>query len=301
MASSTHHRVLMITTGGTIGGNVAMNNDGVTPESGKRNAQEFERMIAPTRISLETDIGKQIEIVLYTAPDADAPGLCDIDSSDVKPALWTKLSQVIYDEFDEYDSFIVTHGTNTLGYTCAALSFALKNPGKPIVLTGSQVPAGFPGTDAVTNLENALRVATWQPQAGRDGQMEGVMAVFGSFIITGTRVKKDTEFDYDAFKSFQVGSIGRIGRLIDINQANLRTHRSYLTTGRNARAYKRRDLVLENEFDMRIASLTEFPGMNEKFFSTLVETCGVRGFVLRAFGRAILQPRCAPPSSTSSA
>jgi len=281
------HRILLITTGGTIAGNVAHNDDvEVLPDDAgiERDAEAFGRLIAETRTVLEEQIRKEIVITPYTRPGVEEPGLCDIDSSDVKPELWTDLSQVIYDEYDEYDSFIITHGTNTLGYTCAALSFALANAGKPIVLTGSQVPAGLPGTDAVTNLENALRVATWQPEQQDDVRMEGVMAVFGSFIITGTRVKKDTEFDYDAFKSFSVGSIGRIGRIIHIDETNLGKHRSYLRTGRYTKARKQRDLVLENKFDMNIASLTEFPGMNVAFFATLVENCGVRGFILRAFG-----------------
>jgi L-asparaginase len=280
MARHDVHRVLLITTGGTIGGQVKTASEDEAKDV-QRDAEALQKMIAETRAALEEEIGKAIEVTAYRREGAKEPGLCNIDSSDVKPDLWSQLSQTIYDEFDNYESFIVTHGTNTLGYTCSALSFALANSHKPIVLTGSQVPAGQPGSDAVTNLENALRVATWQKDQQR---MEGVIAVFGSFIITGTRVKKDTEFDYDAFKSFHTGSIGRIGRIININEDALNRHCAYLQTGLYKKAKSQRDLRLNNSFDMNIASLTEFPGMSSNFFKTLVDRCEVRGFILRAFG-----------------
>lgn len=272
------HRLLLITTGGTISGNVAVDQDSQLDdlnldEEMKRDADSFQQMIAQSKYYLEHRLGKKIEI--------ESKELCDIDSSDIHPQMWIDLAQLIYDRFDEFDSFIITHGTNTLGYTCAALSFSIVNSGKPIIVTGSQVPAGLPGTDALSNLENALRVAVWERE---DKSIQGVMSVFGSFIITGTRVKKDTEFDYDAFKSFSVGSIGRIGRVININDTNLSRHVSYLKSSRFPTAKRQRDLIVENDFDMNIFSLTEFPGMDEKVFSTLVQHNNARGFILRAFG-----------------
>lgn len=282
----TEHHVLMTSTGGTIGGHVAIDDEG-DPDYLKHDAESFDRMLARTRARLEERIDKAIVITPYighSESGADMIGLCDIDSSDIKQHLWTRLAEVIADNFDSYDSFIITHGTNTLGYTCAALSFAIANSGKPIVLTGSQVPADQPGSDALTNLENALRVATWQPDDREEARIEGVLAVFGSAIITGTRVTKDTEFDFDAFKSFGVGSIGRIGRIIHINQPALAKHRQYLRTPKYNRALRRRDLVVAPLFSSEIVSLTELPGMDSSIFRTLVEKCNVKGFILHAFG-----------------
>jgi L-asparaginase len=284
MSNGRTHRVLLITTGGTIAGQVAVkpnDTDGVSAADLTREADEFAQLLADTTDYVGRSTHRTIEVETYRTDDGQP--FCNIDSSDVKPKHWTDLAQLVYDKFDSYDSFIITHGTNTLGYTCAALAFAIANSGKPIVLTGSQVPAGHPGTDALTNLQNALRVAVWEPRRGSNDWMQGVMAVFGSFIITGTRVKKDTEFDYDAFKSFSVGSIGRIGRIIHINPANLGRHRSYLTTSAYPIANHQRELELSNSFDMSIASLTEFPGMDPQIFETLVSK-GAKGFVLRAFG-----------------
>jgi L-asparaginase len=273
------HRILMLTTGGTIAGEIATSGAGTgTPEDDpdiqmKSTAEDFARLITRAVTYLHGKHKVRIEV--------DDIAIADVDSSDIEPPVWSKLATTIKENYDDYESFIITHGTNTLGYTCAALSFALVNPSKPIILTGSQVPAGFPGSDGLTNLENALRVATW-PRG--TNPIKGVVAVFGSHIITGARVKKDTEFDYDAFKSFSTASIGRIGRIINISEPNLAKHVSYLSTGMWPEAENGAALICESEFDMRIASLTEFPGMSSDIFMTLVERNDVKGIILRAFG-----------------
>jgi len=264
------HRILLITTGGTIAGQVASDKlDKVMV----REAKDFSAIIGRTVDHLNRKYNLSISI--------DSHPVCEEDSSNILPRHWSELAALVKNKYDDYDSFIIAHGTNTLGYTCAALSFALANPSKPIILTGSQVPAGLPGSDGVTNLENALRVAVW---SFRGRRMKGVLAVFGSHIITGTRVKKDTEFDYDAFKSFGTGSIGRIGRIINVNGVNLEKHHSYLETATYPEAYNAETLRCENEFDMRIVSLTEFPGMSSDYISAFVERYEVQGVILRAFG-----------------
>ncbi len=275
-------KVLLITMGGTIAGKVAS-----TVIEGEiiKGSDQFAKILKPTVVSLESTAGIKVSI-----KDVE---LCNIDSSDILPQHWTELAEKIKDEYDNYDAFIVTHGTNTMGYTAAALSFALANLNKPVIITGSQVPAGMPGSDAITNLENSLRVAVL---GDRDSPkpVRGVIAVFGSHIITGTRVKKSTEFDYDAFKSFGGGSIGRIGRVLDINEANLNKHNNYLSTNKYRPAKKQSDLICENEFDMRIASLTEFPGMDISIFKTLMQKNKIKGFILRAFGAGDASTRMLP-------
>lgn len=265
------HRIKLITTGGTIAGQVR------TDRQDKdiiRTADEFSTIVKPSISYLERKNNLEIDIEPFE--------LDDIDSSDITKKHWVKLATNIKNEFNDYNSFIITHGTNTLGYTSAALSFSIANSGKPIILTGSQVPAGLPGTDALTNLNNAIRIAVWRRESAP--QIKGVMAVFGSHIITGTRVKKKTEFDYDAFDTFIVGNIGRIGRIININEANLIKHLEYLSTNEYPEAREKKDLQCDIDFDMRIVSLTEFPGMKHEIFETLVVEHDIRGFIFRAFG-----------------
>jgi L-asparaginase len=262
------HKMLLISTGGTIAGEVA--------DSKKDSSFEIKKADAFSDLIKDTlnHIAREWAIRIEPTPD----DMYELDSSNIKPEHWKAIAEKIYEKFDEYDSFVITHGTNTLGYSSAALSFALLNPGKPIILTGSQVPIGMPGSDAKTNLENAIRVAVWPYNP-----IVGVMTVFGSHIIAGTRVKKDTEFDYDAFKSFSAGSIGRIGRLIDINVANLNTHASYLSREDYRVAKNKKTLRCEADFNTNIVSLTEFPGMDAEILRKLVNY-GARGFIIRAFG-----------------
>jgi len=153
-------------------------------------------------------------------------------------------------------------------------------------LTGSQIPYGRSPSDAPLNLANALRVAAYPHSGG----LRGVVCVFGSYIIAGTRAKKATEFALDAFVPFAGGELGRIGRLIAMNQESILRHHDYLNQTAGA-AVRSGDLIVQSDFDMRILSLTEFPGMDPVMFgdalSYLVDEdrdAPVRGVVIRAFG-----------------
>jgi len=265
-------RVLLITMGGTIEGNVATTKK--AEDDLIKGADGFKGILDGIAVSIKKTM--KIDV------DVEEHKVADIDSSNLIPSEhWPQLADVIKGRYDEFDAFLITHGTNTMGYTAAALSFSLINLDKPVIITGSQVPFGMPGSDALMNLENSMRIAVKDAEGE---QVKGVLAVFGSHIITGTRVKKSTEFDYDAFKSFGSASIGRIGRIVDIDKEALDKHIGYLSTGAYRRAKNASELRCEKEFDMRIASLTEFPGMDERFFETLVEQNDVQGFILRAFG-----------------
>jgi len=263
--------VLLITTGGTIAGNVAT----ARKVEGEviKGAEVFAELLADVAASIKRTMEIEVKV--------DHHEVTNIDSSNVMPHHWTELANTVKTYYDDFDAFLITHGTNTMGYTAAALSFSLKNLDKPVIITGSQVPSGKPGSDALMNLENALRVSVREEKGE---EIKGVVAVFGSHIITGTRVKKSTEFDYDAFRSFGPAGLGRIGRIIDINKEALDKHKGYLKTGTYNTAKYGRDLLCEGDFDMKIASLTEFPGMDEDIFKTLVEQNGIKGFILRAFG-----------------
>jgi len=265
-------KIQIMTTGGTIG---SMKEDGTTVVR-----EEGEALSAYMR-SLET-LKESIYEEWNITIEFSFRDLFNKDSSDVNPSDWIKIIDAIVEDYDKYNSFVITHGTNTLGYTCSALSFALGNLGKPVILTGSQVPHLSPGSDASLNLENAIRIAVY-PNIGLGAKTEsvfnGVYAVFGSNVIAGPRVKKVTEFDYDAFKTFNAGNVGRIGRVIRINWDNLEKYQSKLKPF----AEDAFDLDVVKDFDINIVSLTEFPGLNPEIFETLVER-GTKGFVLRSFG-----------------
>jgi len=264
----TKKRILVIFTGGTIAGNVAqskiLNNKKLDPNS-------FMAVLDNS-----VDIVKKnwnIEI------KPSISELFNIDSSNMQPENWTTIIEEIQNKYDEFDAFIILHGTNTMGYTAAALTFGLENINKPVIITGAQVPLGYLGTDSVTNLVNSLRIAVWGYH-----EIKGVMAVFGSSIITGARVKKGTDFDYDPFKSFQKGALGNIGRFIRINEAAIKKHISYLSKYKIL-AIHSKVLSVKKYFETKhIASISEFPGMEKNTFQSLVENNGIKAFIFRAFG-----------------
>ncbi|MFA6072963.1 MAG: asparaginase [Candidatus Woesearchaeota archaeon] len=268
MTTYTKKRIKVIFTGGTVAGNVA---ESKISQSIKSDPNSFMAILE-----------NSVDIVKKNWNIEITPSICElfnIDSSNMQPENWTMIIDEIQNTYDDYDAFIILHGTNTMGYTAAALTFALENVNKPVILTGAQVPLGYLGTDSVTNLVNSLRMAVWGYH-----EIKGVMAVFGSKIITGARVKKGTDFDYDPFKAFQTGSLGNIGRFMRIDEAAMKKHIGYLSKHK-ALAIQSRVLSVKKNFDTKsIASLTEFPGMSVEIFQSLVENNGIKAFIFRAFG-----------------
>lgn len=106
----------------------------------------------------------------------------NIDSTNMNPSLWRKVATAIHGKYDGYDGFVITHGTGTMAYTSSALSFALGDLGKPVVITGSQIPAGKVETDARRNFVNAVRVVTFSKT--------GVMLLVDEAITLGVRAHK---------------------------------------------------------------------------------------------------------------
>ncbi len=260
--------ILILFTGGTIAGNVAVTdaNRGM-----KSSSQSF--------VGIVEDAANIIKKTWGTELNYQIKELYNIDSSNVLPEHWVQITDAIQQEYDNFDAFLIMHGTNTMGYTASALSFALDNISKPVVLTGAQVPLGYLGSDATMNVVNALRVCVWNY-----AQVMGVLAVFGSRVITGSRVKKGTDYDYDPFKSFQTGSLGEIGRYIRLDETALIKHNSYLSV-RNSLATSSKNLVNINQFETdKILSITEHPGMSIDFLNKLIDEDKLKGMILRSFG-----------------
>ncbi len=138
-----------------------------------------------------------------------ARALFDLDSTDMTPREWMAVAAVIRESYDEYDGFVITHGTDTLAYAAATLSCLLQHAEKPIVLTGAQLPMGVPGSDAAGNLTDAF---TWVLSPGA----RGVRIVFAGRVIRGLRARKRHTTDPDAFESVGVpdSALLRDGQII---------------------------------------------------------------------------------------
>ena len=166
-------KLLFITTGGTIAS--------VRTDQGLKPVLSSEELLAHLP-----------ELEQLCEPQTLA--LCSIDSTDMGPEHWLMLARAIQDNYALYDGFIVCHGTDTLAYTAAALSYLVQNADKPIILTGAQQPISNEITDAKKNLRDSVICAL-------DPGSRGVMVVFGGQVIAGTRAKKNKTISYDAFAS----------------------------------------------------------------------------------------------------
>ena len=124
----------------------------------------------------------------------DAIQVLNIDSTNIHPKHWLMLSQVLEKNYDNYDGFVICHGTDTMAYTAAAMSYLVQHSSKPIVITGAQKPIDLDVTDARTNLLDSLRFASCD-------RAHGVSIVFDGKVIAGTRGQKERTKSYNAFSS----------------------------------------------------------------------------------------------------
>lgn len=120
--------------------------------------------------------------------------LMNIDSSNMRPQQWMEMRDAIIRHYDNYDGFVILHGTDTMAYTAAALSYLIQDSPKPIVLTGSQKPMGNPYTDAKINIYQSILYAL-------DDDSCNVNIVFNGKAVAGTRARKQRTRSFDAFES----------------------------------------------------------------------------------------------------
>lgn len=150
--------------------------------------------------------GLTTEQLLSYVPDirqichVDCVQLFALDSSNVTPAHWQMIVRSIREHYEAYDGFVITHGTDTLAYTAAALSYMIQGSPKPIVFTGAQKPIGFDTTDSKVNLRDAFRCAV--------SDLPGVSIVFDHKVILGTRAKKTHSKSFSAFSSINYPDLG---------------------------------------------------------------------------------------------
>jgi L-asparaginase len=176
-------KILLLATGGTIAS--VKGKEGLTPN-----------MTAEELVSYLPDRGQT-----YTV---DGHILMNIDSTNMQPEYWVRIAEAVYENYEDYDGFVITHGTDTMAYTAAALSYMLQHLSKPVVLTGSQVPIGFKKTDAIKNIRDAIRFAC--------EHIGGVYIVFDGRVIIGTRAVKMRTKSFDAFESINHPYIAYIER-----------------------------------------------------------------------------------------
>ena len=233
-------KIALLATGGTIAS--VQSPDGLTPGV---SASELLELMPQLRAGGE-----------ITCRD-----VFSLDSSNIQPEEWRILAQAAYEALDSADGVVITHGTDTMAYSAAALSFMLRNPKGPVVLTGSQLPLKHPFSDAPVNLNEAVEVARKAPP--------GVYVVFNHKIIRGARAVKLRTTSFDAFDSINASPVG----MIDADGLHFRSDIA-IPDGVPA---------LQDELDPRVFLLKLMPGTAPEVFDWIIQA-GFKGVVVEAFG-----------------
>jgi len=184
------------------------------------------------------------------------------DSANVGISHWDQLARTIHEKMDQYDGFVVIHGTDTMVYTASALSFSLVNLKKPVIFTGAQRPLAELRSDARLNIIDAVEVST--------ADLNEVLIVFGQNILRANRSRKTSRTSYDAFYSPNYPAIGNIGQKVDIN---------YTLSPKSSESYK-----FFSGFGSSIISIHIFPGCDPSFYNDALNNPNIRVFLLIGFG-----------------
>lgn len=175
-------KILMITTGGTIA--CIKTSSGLIPHA------------------TPEELLKEVEIVNSFCNPTGINLMC-LDSTDMLPSDWLKIKECIQKNYNDYDGFVICHGTDTLSFTASALSYLIQNSKKPIVLTGAQKPISTDSTDARNNLIDSFRYASHE-------HAKGVVVVFDGKVISGTKAQKIRSKSFNAFNSINFPEIAKI-------------------------------------------------------------------------------------------
>ena len=181
-------RILMLGTGGTIASE--MTSEGLAPEL---TAEQLLRYVP----------------AISQMAQVDCLNLFSLDSTNITPAHWALLARALRDNYERYDGFVISHGTDTMAYTAAALSYLVQGAKKPIILTGAQKPINYDSTDSKLNLSDAFVCACSE-------KLHGVCIVFSGRVILGTRARKTCSKSFTAFSSINYPDLGILhdGRLM---------------------------------------------------------------------------------------
>ena len=239
--------ILIIYTGGTIG----MKNDA---ETGALVPFDFSGIYDefPSLKRLNVDID-----VLTMDPV--------IDSSNVTPANWAALAELIRDNYTRYDGFVVLHGTDTMSYTASALSFMLENLAKPVVFTGSQIPIGVLRTDGRENLITA--------HIGGRPEVPEVSLYFQNRLFRANRTTKRSAEALSAFRSYNYPPLAEVGVNIAYNLAAI-LHPTEISP----------ELRIATRLADGIEVIKLFPGLGENILRAMLSAPGLRAVVLETFG-----------------
>lgn len=247
-------KVLLISTGGTI----TMVRDKASGALVPADMETFKAYMPELFLAGEI----QVDIEAFTP---------QIDSSDIGPQIWEQVARMVVSHYDEYDGFVVLHGTDTMSYSASALSFMLENLSKPVVFTGSQLPVGVLRSDAKENLLTAIEIAAAKDEDG-NAIVPEVTIYFEDRLFRANRTTKRNAEHFSAFNSYNYPALAKAG--VHITYQPHLVHYSDLS----------QPLRLHTKFDTNVAVLKLFPGIQPAVVRAILRTRGLKGVVLETFG-----------------
>jgi glutamyl-tRNA(Gln) amidotransferase subunit D len=255
-------KIAIISTGGTIASRVDYRTGAVRPA-----------LSASDLYSVVPELANIARI--------DAQILFSLFSEHITPNHWTQIAKAVAEQISQgVDGVVIAHGTDTMGYTAAALSFALQNLPIPVVLVGSQRSADRPSSDAATNLVGAVTTAAKAPFAEVVLAMHETPSDTSIIIHKGTKVRKCHTSRRDTFKSVNAQPIARI-----------QDQKITMLTNNYQRRNAANKLVLKPEFDDKIALVKFYPGMNPSLIDWYVDK-GYKGLIFEGTGLGHVSKYC---------
>lgn len=193
-----------------------------------------------------------------------------LDSSNMKPAFWLQIAEIIEEKYEDYDGFVVLHGSDTMSYSASALSFMFENLSKPIIFTGSQLPIGDLRTDAKENLITSIQIAGLQ----KNGKpvISEVGLYFEYKLYRGNRTSKINAEHFQAFASPNYPPLVNSGVHLAVNDSAL------------WRANNRRTMKLHKGLNDEIVLVKIFPGINRSLLEHMLSKKDLRGVIMETYG-----------------
>lgn len=247
------NNVLLIYTGGTIG----MNRN---PRTGALEPFNFEHLLS--KVPELSQFPTTISTYQFNPP---------IDSSDMSPKLWIDLTHIIANNYNQYDGFVILHGTDTMAYTASALSYMLENLTKPVILTGSQLPIGQLRTDGKENLITSIEIASAKRHDGT-AMVPEVGIYFNGHLMRGNRTTKQSADNFNAFESFNFEHLADAG-------VNITYHED-----RILKPDYNKPMIPHFQLDNNVIVFTIFPGIREEVVRQIFEIPQLRSVVMRTYG-----------------
>lgn len=251
--TTTKPHILLIYTGGTIG----MVKDA---ETGTLHAFNFKNLLK--QIPELKLLDCNIETFSFENP---------IDSSNMNPEHWVEIVEIIASHYDNFDGFVVLHGSDTMSYTASALSFMLENLSKPVILTGAQLPIGDLRTDAKENLITSIQIASLR-RDDKQAVIQEVCLYFEYKLYRGNRTTKINAEHFQAFNSLNYPCLAESGVHLKINH-------QYLLNINALSALK-----VHKKLETNIALVKMFPGITANYLNNILKIPNLKALILETYG-----------------